>query len=352
MHMSEADVRSKSARAHWAQYTPATVSKLDFLWLELTNRCNLACVHCYTESDPHSGDRDLLTSENYKAIMRQAYDLGCRKLQFIGGEPQLNRDFYPLLVKAKEIGFTFIEVFTNLTRLDEKTVDFAAANNVCFATSVYSDRSDTHDLITKSRGSHARTVGNLQRLIGRGITTRAGVVIMDSNADQISETRTFLHDLGVGSIRASRMREFGRAEETLGKSPQLSSLCGHCWAGKLCVAPDGEVYPCVMARHWSVGNILEQSLAEIVNARSLAETRTAIYGAAWLPRMSAQNCAPANDGTYKERDPKEACEPDARVDETDDEETLPECPQTECVPPSCLMDCSPDCLQTCEPNPN
>ena len=23
---------------------------LDFLWLELTNRCNLRCVHCYTAS--------------------------------------------------------------------------------------------------------------------------------------------------------------------------------------------------------------------------------------------------------------------------------------------------------------
>ena len=24
-------------------------NRLDFLWLELTNRCNLQCVHCYTE---------------------------------------------------------------------------------------------------------------------------------------------------------------------------------------------------------------------------------------------------------------------------------------------------------------
>ena len=27
-------------------------STLDFLWLELTNRCNLQCVHCYTQSPP------------------------------------------------------------------------------------------------------------------------------------------------------------------------------------------------------------------------------------------------------------------------------------------------------------
>ena len=99
---------------------------LDFLWLELTNRCNLQCVHCYTESHPHSGDRDLLTTHDYDRLMREAYDLGCRKLQFIGGEPQLNRDFHRLLVAAKTIGFEFIEVLSNLTQLDDDTLGFAA----------------------------------------------------------------------------------------------------------------------------------------------------------------------------------------------------------------------------------
>src|SRR5215470_2165890 len=107
-----------------------TEKGLDFLWLELTNRCNLQCVHCYTESDPHSGDRDFLTKEDYISVMSQAHALGCRKIQFIGGEPQLNPDFYELLVKAKAIGFEFIEVFSNLTRLDAETIRYAKGNGI------------------------------------------------------------------------------------------------------------------------------------------------------------------------------------------------------------------------------
>src|SRR5215210_6144823 len=107
---------------------------LEFLWLELTNRCNLQCVHCYAESHPHSGDRDLLTTRDYESIMSQAYALGCRNIQFIGGEPQLNRDFLQLVIKAKTIGFEFIEVFSNLTRLADDTVRYAADNGVRFAT--------------------------------------------------------------------------------------------------------------------------------------------------------------------------------------------------------------------------
>jgi molybdenum cofactor biosynthesis enzyme MoaA len=74
---------------------------LDFLWLELTNRCNLRCVHCYTDSHPGSGDRDLLTTGAYESLLRQAYELGCRRVQFIGGEPPLHPDLLRLLGTAK-----------------------------------------------------------------------------------------------------------------------------------------------------------------------------------------------------------------------------------------------------------
>ncbi len=134
---------------------------LDFLWLELTNRCNLQCVHCYTESGPHTGGDDALTTDDYLSVMRQAYDLGCRKLQFIGGEPQLHGDFQLLLEASKEIGFEFVEVFTNLTRLPEETVRFAQREGIRFATSVYSDDPAVHHAITRNGSSHARTMRNL-----------------------------------------------------------------------------------------------------------------------------------------------------------------------------------------------
>jgi MoaA/NifB/PqqE/SkfB family radical SAM enzyme len=80
MHVPHVDVGLGSE--HIA-YSP-TSKTLDFLWLELTNRCNLRCVHCYTESHPLSGDRDILTANDYDRLMREAYELGCRKMQFIG----------------------------------------------------------------------------------------------------------------------------------------------------------------------------------------------------------------------------------------------------------------------------
>ena len=260
---------------------------LDFLWLELTNRCNLQCVHCYTESHPHSGDRDLLTTPDYDRLMREAYDLGCRKLQFIGGEPQLNRDFHRILVTAKTIGFEFIEVFSNLTQLDDDTLGFAAQNGICFATSVYSDQAEAHDAITKVKSSHVRTIRNLKKLIDRGIETRAATIVIDQDQTAVARTTQFLQELGVGRVRSSPTREFGRGEQILSQPARLEGLCGHCWSGKLCIAPDGVAYPCVMARHWPVGNVLETSLADIVAGRSLEAMRETIFDSVWLPRLEA-----------------------------------------------------------------
>ena len=293
---------------------------LTFLWLELTNRCNLKCVHCYTESDPHSGDRDLLEAEQYESVMDQAYALGCRKIQFIGGEPQLNRDFSRLLAHAQETGFDFIEVFTNLTRLTDDTLRFASLHGVCFATSVYSYDAKIHDAVTTVRSSHTRTIANLKRLVDEGVETRAAIIDVRGDESGIGLTKQFLKDLGVGSVRASRVREFGRGEAVTGHSAQMSALCGHCWSGKLCVAPDGVTYPCVMARQWPVGSILEESLADIIEGMSLRNTRREIFESAWLPKLNPRSeCDPC----------PQSCDPDIMSCEPGAGDCLPlTCPQS------------------------
>ncbi|WP_078897153.1 radical SAM protein [Streptomyces sp. NRRL S-495] len=297
---------------------------LDFLWLELTNRCNLKCVHCYTESHPGSGDKDLLTALDYESIMNQAYDLGCRKIQFIGGEPQLNPDFPGLLSHAKEVGFEFVEVFTNLTRLTENVLRFAVLNGVRFATSVYSHDSATHDAITTVRSSHAKTVANLKRLIDSEVETRASIIGIRQNDSEVRQTEEFLRDLGVGSVRISRVREFGRGEEVTGQRASMSALCGHCWSGKLCIAPDGTAYPCVMARQWPVGDVLEDRLESIVNGTRLEKTRKEIFHTAWIPKTTqpVNWCEPCS----------QSCDPD-----------LGSCSPNQgvCSPFSCPQSCHP-----------
>lgn len=79
--------------------------KLEFLWLELTYRCNLSCVHCYSDSSPMvSIVNDLADRENI-GILECAAELGCRRIQFIGGEPTLVQSLPDLIDLARARGF-------------------------------------------------------------------------------------------------------------------------------------------------------------------------------------------------------------------------------------------------------
>src|SRR5271165_5740644 len=142
-----------------------TAGMLDFLWLELTNQCNLRCVHCYSESSPHSTERNILNEADYSRLLSEAYELNSRHVQFIGGEPTLNKSLPSLIAYADSVGYRFIEVYTNLFSLSHALLATFVRHRVAVATSVYADTSHVHDLITQTRGSYKRTLSNIERVL-------------------------------------------------------------------------------------------------------------------------------------------------------------------------------------------
>jgi hypothetical protein len=154
------------------------------------------------------------------------------------------------------------------------------------------------------------------------------LIVMNQDKAAVERTKRFLRDLGVRHVRASEVREFGRGEEILGQRARMSGLCGHCWNGKLCVAPDGAALPCVMARQWPVGNVLEAPLAEIVGGEPLQDIRQTIFETVWLPRTSMTSCTP---------ECPQSCSPD-----------LSSCTPMSCDPATCPQSCAPPIVE-CEP---
>ncbi|MCI8814672.1 MAG: radical SAM protein [Lachnospiraceae bacterium] len=80
--------------------------------VELTNRCNHACVFCAHKKMHRSFrncDKKLMTD-----IIQQAYELGTREIGFyLTGEPFLNKDLEYYVGLCKRIGFEYIYITTN-----------------------------------------------------------------------------------------------------------------------------------------------------------------------------------------------------------------------------------------------
>ncbi len=89
--------------------------------MELTERCNNNCVHCYINlppADRKAKSRELSTSQ-VKKIMKEAVSLGCMVVRFTGGEPLLRKDFRKIYIFARKQGLR-VMLFTNATLITDE----------------------------------------------------------------------------------------------------------------------------------------------------------------------------------------------------------------------------------------
>src|SRR5215470_4992195 len=118
---------------------------LSFLWLEITQKCNLECIHCYADSSPHAPLFGRMRKSDWISVIDDAASVGCRAIQFIGGEPTVHPDLNLFIFRARSRGVELIEVYTNATALTKERLNFFRENGVSVATSFYSCRGEVHE---------------------------------------------------------------------------------------------------------------------------------------------------------------------------------------------------------------
>lgn len=249
---------------------------LHHLWLELTRRCNLQCVHCYASAGPYLPLLEGLTATHWVGVLRNARNEGCKSVQFIGGEPLLHPNLEYLLRTARSLGYENIEVFTNGARTTPHWVELFAELHVKLAFSFYDLNPEAHDAITGVKGSYFRTLRAIDLALAAGLQVRVGIIQITQTDDDIQRLKEFLKARGVSNVGVDRMRRIGRADNNAAHAEpfkQLEELCGACHDGKLCVTATGEAYPCIMAREWSVGNILRDGWSNVVHGQQLTNFR-------------------------------------------------------------------------------
>lgn len=273
-----------------------------FLWLEITGKCQLECVHCYAESGP-TGTHGVMTAADWVRLLDEAATLGVSMVQFIGGEPTLHPALPQLIDHALSLGLE-VEVFSNLVHITPALWTCFERPGVRLACSYYSDQADQHVAVTRRASSHARTRANIIEAIRRSVPLRVGVINL-SDTQRADQALADLEALGVTDVGYDRLRHVGRG--TGNETPGPNQLCGHCASGVLAVAADGAVWPCVFSRWLPVGNVRSQSLREVIADRRLADVRAEL----------TEHFAPL---------------------------------QMPCVPGMCDPQCGPSCSPACKPS--
>lgn len=275
-HTALADVPSSSRRT------------IDFAWLEVSNRCNLECSHCYASSGPNQSATGAMTLANWLETMDQLRRLGCRSIQLIGGEPTIHPDFAQILRGAQHCGFTRIEVYTNATRLSDTVCSLISECGASIAFSFYSTDPRVHDKITGRVGSQRRTVAGIRKALSWNIPLRAGVVVTVDNRDHVDATVLFLNEMGVRNVRVDREREVGRAAGKESSTTPYDQLCGRCADSSVTIDATGQISPCVFSHFHPIGRF-EDGLESAASSRALGDFRSMLVVA------GASSCSPGCD---------------------------------------------------------
>jgi radical SAM protein with 4Fe4S-binding SPASM domain len=93
-------------------------SGLNLAEMELTNKCNLNCKHCYVNKKVLSE----IPFDKAKKIVSDLNDLGVNRLVFTGGETLLYKKLFDLADYSKELGVPDIVLLSNGILINEQNV--------------------------------------------------------------------------------------------------------------------------------------------------------------------------------------------------------------------------------------
>lgn len=265
---------------------------------EITYRCNENCIHCYCVVEKGK-EREVikqeLTYEEITKVLDDLADMGGFYLTLSGGEVMVRRDFFDIAEYAKKKGFV-TRVFTNGIGLNEERVKrLAVIGPLTVELSLFSDKAEEHDRITRVPGSFVRLMKNIQLLKSHGLRIYLKTVAMNTNINAIHGVRQLGKELGVFAHKFSceispridgeidRPLQYQMEEEQLekyfkeefadewkpsplyGVPPQeaakLKPTCGPATVG-CCISPYGDVFPCVAFRV-PIGNIRQKPFKEL-----------------------------------------------------------------------------------------
>jgi radical SAM protein with 4Fe4S-binding SPASM domain len=168
-------------------------------FLELTERCNLNCVHCYINRA--AGDREAQKKElsltQWQNLLDDMAEAGVLGLVLTGGEPLLRLDFQGIYTHAKKRGM-IINLFTNATLITAELADFFRdLTPATVEISIYGHTRETYEAVTRTPGSHERCLRGIDLLLARGIPVALKTMVMKVNAHELWALKAWAEGLGV-----------------------------------------------------------------------------------------------------------------------------------------------------------
>jgi len=156
--------QSKKLPSHLLQFSRD--KKPVVVW-NVTRRCNLKCIHCYSSSKNQIYENEMSTVEA-KSFIEDIAEFGCPVLLLSGGEPLMRSDIFELAGFARSRGLRVV-LSTNGTLIDPETAQKLKEIELSYVGVSLDGLHETHDKFRGKKGAFGEALQGIRNCQDAGI---------------------------------------------------------------------------------------------------------------------------------------------------------------------------------------
>ena len=184
-------------------------SEIKKVFLDITNKCNIKCRHCFTNSNNIYNTKELNTSD-VKKIIDELVELKISRLALGGGEPLVRSDIYELIHYANNRDIR-IHISSNgllLTEANVKKLKECGLDSIQI--SIDSSNAIQHDYLRCSPGLFDKCLKAIDFIKKHEIKLLVSTTITKLNIDELEDIAKMIKSKGVKLHRFIRFVPVGR----------------------------------------------------------------------------------------------------------------------------------------------
>ncbi|TGY95051.1 radical SAM protein [Petralouisia muris] len=185
--------------------------KLQGVYIELTSKCNLRCLHCYNESGSLRGMLGIAEFNNILDSLQEGEDTA---VTLSGGEPLLHPSIWTFIEELDKKNFGKKLMITNATLITPQIAKQLKNHQISIQISLNGSCAETHDKLC-GKGNFERTIRGINNLLQEEIQERILIRCMVSafNLNDIEKMIDMLVQKGIRQIDLATLTLLGRGKE-------------------------------------------------------------------------------------------------------------------------------------------
>jgi radical SAM protein with 4Fe4S-binding SPASM domain len=208
-------------RGHGAP-TSAAARRPVVVW-NITRRCNLRCVHCYSDSAACNYPGELDRKECH-AVLRDLAAFGVPAVLLSGGEPTIHPHFLELCETAASLGLR-VTVSTNGTRITPALARQLKALGVAYIGISLDGIGEAHDAFRGKAGVFGKVVSAFHHCREAGQKAGLRLTLTSHTARQLPEILRFIEHEKIERVCFYHLVPSGRGADLAGPHPLVTRAC-------------------------------------------------------------------------------------------------------------------------------